>query len=214
VTGEEAPDAVHLEFMYVPDEIVAASKLASKLPRSAGTRSGRRSVFGWLLFVGLAVILFQLLNNQSNRSSPPAGSPVSSPSPPANSREGFLEILLPFGPWLLIFGVIWFFVFRQLRNSARKALAENPQFQQLQVLDMDAQGVRLATPLASTQWKWASFSRMTETAELLLLQLPERAFLVIPKRAFSGPEQEAKLRRIVAENLHEHTGAFPVLMKP
>ena len=29
-----------------------------------------------------------------------------------------MNIILPFIPWLLIFGFIWFFVFRQLRNSA------------------------------------------------------------------------------------------------
>ena len=29
-----------------------------------------------------------------------------------------INILLPLIPWLLIFGFIWFFVFRQLRNSA------------------------------------------------------------------------------------------------
>ncbi len=30
----------------------------------------------------------------------------------------FLQVLLPLIPWLLIFGFIWFFVFRQIRNSA------------------------------------------------------------------------------------------------
>jgi cell division protease FtsH len=30
----------------------------------------------------------------------------------------FVQVLLPLIPWLLIFGFIWFFVFRQLRNSA------------------------------------------------------------------------------------------------
>ena len=35
-----------------------------------------------------------------------------------NSTNLVLQILLPLIPWLLIFGFIWFFVFRQLRNSA------------------------------------------------------------------------------------------------
>ncbi len=35
-----------------------------------------------------------------------------------NSQNLLMQVLLPLIPWLLIFGFIWFFVFRQLRNSA------------------------------------------------------------------------------------------------
>jgi cell division protease FtsH len=35
-----------------------------------------------------------------------------------NSPNVLINILVPLIPWLLIFGFIWFFVFRQLRNSA------------------------------------------------------------------------------------------------
>jgi len=35
-----------------------------------------------------------------------------------NNQNLLVSILLPLIPWLLIFGFIWFFVFRQLRNSA------------------------------------------------------------------------------------------------
>jgi cell division protease FtsH len=35
-----------------------------------------------------------------------------------NESNLLINILLPLVPWLLIFGFIWFFVFRQLRNSA------------------------------------------------------------------------------------------------
>jgi len=35
-----------------------------------------------------------------------------------NNQNLLLTILIPLIPWLLIFGFIWFFVFRQLRNSA------------------------------------------------------------------------------------------------
>ncbi len=35
-----------------------------------------------------------------------------------NSPNWLLQVVVPLIPWLLIFGFIWFFVFRQLRNSA------------------------------------------------------------------------------------------------
>ncbi len=34
------------------------------------------------------------------------------------SENAFLQVLLSFIPWLLIFGFIWFFIFRQIRNAA------------------------------------------------------------------------------------------------
>jgi cell division protease FtsH len=35
-----------------------------------------------------------------------------------NNQSLLLQVILPFIPWLLIFGFVWFFIFRQLRNSA------------------------------------------------------------------------------------------------
>jgi ATP-dependent Zn protease len=35
-----------------------------------------------------------------------------------NNQNVILNMLIPFVPWLLIFGFIWFFVLRQLRNTA------------------------------------------------------------------------------------------------
>jgi cell division protease FtsH len=137
-----------------------------------------RGVFGWLLFIGLAVMLFMLLSDQSKNfrevdisdlmsqlradkvqemaidgpevtgkfteafpttSGPPITNfktTVSSGTSPdwfieyvvnqkssakvsvKDSNSLLVNFLLPFIPWLLIFGFIWFFVFRQLRNSA------------------------------------------------------------------------------------------------
>src|SRR5688572_17308622 len=137
-----------------------------------------RGVFGWLLFIGLAVMLFILLSNQSQNFREVAVSdlmtelekgnvkemavdgpevtgkfdqpfPAESGPPITNfkstvssgtaadefimlalQKRGAAKVavkdsnslldnfLLPFIPWLLIFGFIWFFVFRQLRNSA------------------------------------------------------------------------------------------------
>jgi cell division protease FtsH len=139
-----------------------------------------RGLFGWILFIGLAVMLFVLLN-QSGRGVPeidysefesrlggaedkvasiqvegdkitgeftesvtigpntvkkfttslPAGSAASGQlinrilDRRGSARVDFendqsllLQILVPLVPWLLIFAFIWFFVFRQLRNSA------------------------------------------------------------------------------------------------
>ncbi len=146
-------------------------------PPAAGTgmRFGR-GVFGWVLFIGLVIMLLVLL--QQNRGqyravswtdfqtqltegkvktltvegdditgeyvSPQAGTDfkffkLSAPTGGSsqwllpwlldkggkqteikveNNGNLLINLLLPLIPWLLIFGFIWFFVFRQLRNSA------------------------------------------------------------------------------------------------
>jgi cell division protease FtsH len=136
-----------------------------------------RGIFGWVLFIGLAIMLFVLLKNQqvgtmdmswSDLKEKLANSSIKSlkiesdqisgefNTPQAsggmtytkfatpvqqnmvdfnmlqwvtdhrgiadvkisNSQNLILQVVLPFVPWLLIFGFVWFFIFRQLRNSA------------------------------------------------------------------------------------------------
>jgi cell division protease FtsH len=146
---------------------------------NGGLRVGR-GLFGWVLFIALAVMLFMLLNKSQQQFAPvPLSDFISrlqddkvskltidgdkilgeftKPEPigekgqsvgkfqtalPAGSSQTWeltkyildnrknaevnvenspnllLNILVPLIPWLLIFGFIWFFVFRQLRNSA------------------------------------------------------------------------------------------------
>ena len=146
---------------------------------NSGLRFGR-GLFGWVLFIALAVMLFMLLNKGSTQY---ASIPISEfwsrldqdrvktltietdkilgefrgeetigekgdrvgkfqTALPAganntwdltrdvlerrknaevkieNSPNWLLQVIIPLIPWLLIFGFIWFFVFRQLRNSA------------------------------------------------------------------------------------------------
>jgi len=150
---------------------------------NAGLRFGsQRGLFGWVLFIALAILLFMLLNKTSQQHSLipvsdfesrlmddkvrkltvqsddvlgefrnpesipgiatgpvtrfrvtyPAGTFSSSSTQfrwimdnrrtaevtAENNNNLVINILVPLIPWLLIFGFIWFFVFRQLRNSA------------------------------------------------------------------------------------------------
>ena len=148
-----------------------------------------KGLFGWVLFISLAVVLFMLLNKHETRYTPislgeftrhldndrvrfvdigndqlygefmspqAAGDsnvPITEFRVPLpkdvtkdwqftqwllNNRRGaglgvrsgggadtFKEILVPLIPWVLIFGFIWFFVFRQMRKNAA-AKADSP----------------------------------------------------------------------------------------
>src|SRR5581483_4263807 len=142
-------------------------------PGPGGMKFGR-GVFGWVLFIGLAIMLFVLLRQQQvntadvswsdlkemmaagkvrtitiesdqllgeyNSAAPGTPTKFRTPLQPtmvdsnllekltdnrgtaeikiSNSQNIVLQVILPFIPWLLIFGFVWFFIFRQLRNSA------------------------------------------------------------------------------------------------
>jgi ATP-dependent Zn protease len=147
-----------------------------------------KGLFGWVLFIALAVMLFMLLNKTNAQYSPVAISDVleqlkdghvsyvtidgdklvgefRSPLPLGEQRERIvrfqsplptgaggefatlqyltdnaqgakvyvengpnllMNILVPLIPWLLIFGFIWFFVFRQLRNVRKPGTPVEP----------------------------------------------------------------------------------------
>ena len=154
-------------------------KNGNRTPSGPGGLKLGRGLFGWVVFIGLAVMLFVLLqtpsrnvpkiaysefesrldqnkvqkisfessdkingefNNQETieggqvkrfYTTLPAGSSVNgelinrilekrrdAQVSFENSANIWLTIIGPLIPWLLIFGFIWFFVFRQLRNSA------------------------------------------------------------------------------------------------
>ncbi|MCC6239963.1 MAG: ATP-dependent zinc metalloprotease FtsH [Phycisphaerales bacterium] len=143
---------------------------------NGGMRFGR-GLFGWVLFIGLAIMLFLLLQQQSTARTEigasdfwhkldrgevvklviegneahgelretqgtrefrvklsnetvvsdrlqkeirdrAVASGTNTRIDLKDSSNLFINILIPLIPWLLIFGFIWFFVFRQLRNSA------------------------------------------------------------------------------------------------
>ncbi len=160
--------------------------MADQKPEKSGRKPGRptpnggmrfgRGLFGWVLLIGLAIMLFLLIkgrgptrteidysdfrhrlergdvvklviegNEGHGEMREPEGvkdfrvklsnEPVlsddalerlqavarsSGTNPVISLKESstlFINVLLPLIPWLLIFGFIWFFVFRQLRNS-------------------------------------------------------------------------------------------------
>ena len=98
-----------------------------------------------------------------------------------------------------------------MRRQHKRALDENPNFQQQQTFEGDADGVRLSNPLTSTFWIWANFVGVIETPNLLLLQLSDKTALPIPKRAAGDESGLHELRALLATHVSPRTGAFPVL---
>ena len=200
---------MRLEFTYTAEDFIETQAAAvgqpEHEPRPKTFLERRGVLVGWVCFVFLAVFMFTLLQNNA-APAPPNPAPLPAPARPASNVA--LQWVLPAILWVLVFGFIWFFVFRQMR-AARRIWESNPVLQQPKTLDLTDGGVRLSDALASTEWRWEAFSQLVETTNLFLLRQSDGTFLMIPKRG-APPGGLDALRAILAERMHE-PGAFPVL---
>jgi hypothetical protein len=118
-------ESIHLDFTYELADFVEASRAASAQARSAPRPVARalwgvpRSVLGWVLFIGLAVMLFLLLNHRQQSTRRPPPRPVAA----APAGDWARSVLVPVAPWAVLFLAIWAMSFWQMRRQAGKAPA-------------------------------------------------------------------------------------------
>jgi hypothetical protein len=199
---------MRLEFTYTAADLEEMAKAAAQpdpsLQKGPFGSGGSRSWIGWMIFVSLAVVLFLWMQKRGVAARPPV-----TPATPS-STNGVAGWLVALVPWVLIFGFIWFFVYRQIRHmSPRSVYERNPSMQQPKTLDITDDGVRMSDPLAFTEWRWASFTGLVESANLLLLRRADNTFVMIPKRAVA-PGLLDTLRADLTARMPA-PGAFPVL---
>jgi hypothetical protein len=119
-----AGQPIRVEFTYDLADFVEASRAASAQAKSGSAAVPKalwgipRSILGWVLFVGLAVMLFLLLNHrqQSPRRTPPR--PVAAPT-----GDWVHNVLVPVLPWAVLFLAVWVLSFLQMRRQAGKTPA-------------------------------------------------------------------------------------------
>jgi hypothetical protein len=190
---------MRIEYQMTPEDVTEALRWRAPEQR----RKFRRGVAGWVVFFVGAALLFLWLKDAS---------PPVRPGPNAPRPTNFMtDILLPLVPWVLILLFIWFFVFRNLSAGQRKVWENNPGFQQVQTFDMSEEGVRVVNPLSETLYRWNAFIGWAETERLFLLLLPNRARVLVPKRAIGDDAEQQRFRAFVNARACEPTGAFPVV---
>lgn len=160
-----------------------------------------RGLVGWILFIGLAVGLFIFIN----RNAPP---PRPAPKLPRSSPW---EILVPLLPWLLIFGFIWIFVFRQLRNRYKQAFDSQSALHRRKRTEFDEEGIVAITPLSRSETRWEAFDKYRETMNTFVLHHSDVSVEIIPKRAFKSAEDRDAFRSLLKRHVSHRESAFPVI---
>ncbi len=195
---------MRLEFDYVPDDL----RETERIYRRQISRSVTHRVPGgrWLLaLIILAVIFLPMIFSNYLRNAAPAP-----PAAPAASPAPLTDLLVQLIPWLLIFGFIWFFVFRNLRRRHERTLAADPTLNLRQMVDVTDAGIVQQNGMARTEWNWTAFDRFYESDRLFLLPLAARRILMLPKRALATPADVDALRQLLEEHIQPPTGGFPV----
>lgn len=198
-------EPIRIDFEYTATEWQEAQRAVA---RRAYPMVG---VVRWVQFFAVVTVASVFLYGQFVRRNE---TPVAAPTPIPLSFHRAIEILPVVVPWLLIFGLVWFFAFRQLRNNRRR---ENPILGRLHQMEVNQSGVTVTTTSGRREFHWSAFHAWQETAHLFLLYDadPKRASVisaeVIPKRAIRNSADLDALRHLIASNVRAHDSAFPVL---
>jgi hypothetical protein len=179
--------AMRIEFTYLPQDIRELQWLVLRLPFASKSKS-----VGWALFIICVWVLFWIASPK-NRNAPIAQIVE---QPPDILRNAVLPLI----PWLLIFAAIGFFIYRRFSSFGKGQFRTRREFQLAQVVELTPEGVSVQTEISKTQWKWAAFSSVLESVNVIALQLSKVSYLVIPKRALSA-EQSIELKAMIQQYL-------------
>ena len=126
--------------------------------------------------------------------------------PAFRAKFGFRLVIVPLGLFLLFaiqgfplwlsllvgfgFAVIWVpFCLWSARRHQYRLVRDQPDLLAKRSLKIGPEGVRQVTSHADTLMQWSSFTEITESSGQLCLFMNRRFAIVIPKRAFTGPEE-------------------------
>jgi hypothetical protein len=172
--------------------------------RQPGMNILGRILIGWGIFLGLGVMLFLLLKR--------GGAPVTATSTPLPIRStGLLELILPFLPWIAVFGFVWVFIFRLIRGQTKRTWNQNPSLHRVRKMTVTDEGLVQVDSTAEQRTAWTHYLRFEETPNLFLLFSTHYLALIIPKRICTDSTQLNQFRSHLARNISGPTGAFPVI---
>jgi hypothetical protein len=189
-----------LEFQYTFEEFKEAAMALAFGKRRPSFKGG---LFGWVLFGGLSIMLFVLLQRQA----PPAPRGSARPTNPPQ----LLDIVLPMLPWVFVFAIIWFVVFRALRRRYQNAWDTHPDFHRLHTVEIDEDGITWSDPVSQSRRLWDGYVKFKETPHLFLVYRGEMVAEIIPKRAFSSADSINEFRVTLQRNIRLAESAFPVI---
>jgi hypothetical protein len=186
-----------IQFQYTFEEFAeGTAAISANAARKARAGQG---ILGWVLFVGLAIVIFFMLQSGKN-------SPLVQPSTNSNdSRKYYPLIIFAF---LITIGALSYF---GRKKRARKAFEQRMEFQRLETVQFSDDAIVRDDHVSQSRIAWDGFVKFDETTHLFLLYLSDASALMIPKRAFPSPAVVDEFRTFAKARISPPRFAFPVL---
>lgn len=177
-------------------EQLARASAQSPWPRQASTAKFGRGMWGWVLFVLMAILLFTLPHPA------PAHRAVSS-TPGTGYVSWFAGTLIGA---VLGLGALMAIKARARRRRADRQLAAR----QPHVLELQEQGVLLSLDRVQTLWRWEAMDQVLDTPTAFLLRFPRaRKWLILPKRAIADAADVAVIGEMLQSQIALAQGRLP-----
>lgn len=176
-------DLKEAQSVLIPPSNSTKPKKPGPPPASFG-----QGLLGWVLFIGLVVLLFYLLNQRQ----------------PGIERESIFEQIPPERrvPVALMLGGIGMFTFGLIAfTCAQRGLRSQADFR------IHDAGIDAFSPGVEEQYDWPAFHTVAETDKILIVRFGPSYGLVFPKRHFA-PHQLLAFRELLNRHV---TVAVPTL---
>jgi hypothetical protein len=99
--------------------------------------------------------------------------------------------------FVALFAFFGAFIVPQLR--ARMSL-RGPVAREQRNISVSPQGVRVESPVFTATYNWTAFTLIKETKQSLVLFTAPIVALIMPKRAFSSPDELQRVRSLIKEH--------------
>jgi hypothetical protein len=110
-----------------------------------------------------------------------------------------------FGPtWIVVVAVFVALTITHLSMPYivhRRVYRRNPLLFEMRTVTFTDEGIKSETETRIVEAKWSSFKMFKETKNLFLTYQTKDVVGIVPKRAFSSPEDVAQFRRLLASKL-------------
>ncbi len=176
-------------------------------PRAQGACRFNRSLFGWVLILSFAVVIFSVYHGHA--------APAAAPAPPPEEGRATLDtVLWNVLPYLIVGGLVWFFYVPALSKKSRaKAIWEKfHDFHQPRTIQASDDGLFITMPTVENRISWPHFVHFYETPNLFLLYNSSQAAHLFPKRDFPDAASAEGFRQLCQTHISSMPTAFPVVL--
>jgi hypothetical protein len=189
-----------IEYQVTFEEFREACRSLAKTKRKPANRN---HWVGWVIFIGLAVVLFILMQGKAARNATAA--------PPGVDPLDPFPALKRLAPWIVVGLAIVVLTFYWSKGQLRRIYDSHASLHRRTKLEASDAGLVFTDPVSRNELAWNAFVRFVETPTTIMVFEGDLESRIIPKRAFADEGQVAAFRELLKQNISGPVGGFEVM---